>query len=60
MSKTLRIWTAALAGCQVLVAGAVLTEVMGAKWAALAALVVAAAQAGTAAYRASEREEDPA
>lgn len=39
---------ALLAAAQVLVAGSVLGDLVGAKWAALAALVVAAAQAGFA------------
>ncbi|MGI5245407.1 hypothetical protein [Dactylosporangium sp. CA-139066] len=51
MSKSFRIWTAVLAGCQVVVAGAALADLVGARYAAVAALAVAAAQAGTAVYR---------
>lgn len=47
---SLRLWTAILAALQILTAGTVLTEVVGVKWAALAALLIGAAQAGTAVY----------
>ena len=44
------IWSAILVGLQVLFAGAGLGDVIGAKWAALGALAVAAAQAATTSY----------
>lgn len=58
-SNALRVVTAVLAGAQILVAGSILADVVGPKWAALAALVVAAAQAGTLAYKGTPAGREP-
>lgn len=44
------IWSSILVGLQILTAGTVLADIIPAKWAALAALLVAAAQGATQFY----------
>lgn len=53
----MRILAAILAGAQVATAGAALTEIIGPKWAAVAALLVAALQVGEARYNRTDRPE---
>jgi hypothetical protein len=50
---------AALAGLQIIVAGSALTDVLGAKWAAFASLLVAGAQAALATYQRPAAEQVP-
>lgn len=46
----MRLWTAILAGLQILTGGAFLGDLIGAKWFGASVLLVAALQGGTAAY----------
>lgn len=50
MTKRLLLWQAVMAGAQVLAGASGLTGLIGERWAGLLVLLVAACQAGTAAY----------
>jgi hypothetical protein len=50
----MRLWTAILAGLQIVAAGSVLTELFPTTWVGLFSLLVAAAQGGTIFYMKSE------
>lgn len=55
----MRLWTSILAGLQILSGGAVLTDVVGAKWVGLFVLLVAALQGGTVMYMKSDQVKRP-
>lgn len=55
----MRLWTAILAGLQVVSGGTILLEIWDRRWVGLFVLVVAALQVGTVAYMKSDQPHRP-
>jgi hypothetical protein len=55
----MRLWTAILAGLQIVAAGSVLTDLFPKAWVGLFALLVAAAQGGTVFYMKADQGKRP-